>query len=131
MKGVIVPAYGPAETSLVYKEDLPLPPDPQPDQVRYHNEIDFDELANGATQEEGYGLCSSLPADTHPPPSRHFQVLVRVMAAGTNPIDYKLRNGDLAMIMKIALPFVVGIDLAGVVEKVGTAAAGTFKVRGD
>lgn len=44
MKGVVVTAYGPAETSLVYKEDLPLPPDPQPDQVRYHRLIDLDEF---------------------------------------------------------------------------------------
>lgn len=55
---------------------------------------------------------------------------MRVIAAGTNPVDYKLRNGDMAMIMKASLPCVFGLDLSGVVEKVGTAAAGTFKVRG-
>lgn len=53
------------------------------------------------------------------------QVLVRVKAAALNPVDTYIRAGTIPM--NIPLPFVVGCDLAGVVEKVG-ASAKRFKV---
>lgn len=46
------------------------------------------------------------------------QVLVRVKAAAVNPIDTYVRAGLVKM--DIPLPFVVGCDLAGVVEGVGS-----------
>src|SRR5487761_1351601 len=45
------------------------------------------------------------------------QVLVRVMAVAVNPIDTYLRSG--AVKMELPMPFVVGCDLAGVVERCG------------
>jgi NADPH2:quinone reductase len=45
------------------------------------------------------------------------QVLVRVAAAALNPVDTYIRAGTIKM--DIPLPFVVGCDLAGVVEKLG------------
>ena len=48
------------------------------------------------------------------------QVLVRVRAAALNPIDTYIRSG--AVKMDLPLPFVVGCDLAGVIEKAGPAA---------
>jgi len=53
------------------------------------------------------------------------QVLVRVKAAALNPVDTYIRAGTIPM--NIPLPFVVGCDLAGVVERVG-AGAKRFKV---
>jgi NADPH2:quinone reductase len=53
------------------------------------------------------------------------QVLVRVKAAALNPVDTYIRAGTIPM--NIPLPFVVGCDLAGVVEKVGPDAK-RFKV---
>jgi NADPH:quinone reductase len=53
------------------------------------------------------------------------QVLVRVAAAALNPVDTYIRAGTIKM--EIPLPFVVGCDLAGVVEKVGPNAK-RFKV---
>lgn len=53
------------------------------------------------------------------------QVLVRVKAAALNPVDTYIRAGTIPM--NIPLPFIVGCDLAGVVEKVGPAAK-RFKV---
>jgi len=45
------------------------------------------------------------------------EVLVRVVAAGTNPIDAKFRsNGDA---MGLEAPIVLGSDVSGVVEEVG------------
>lgn len=55
------------------------------------------------------------------------EVLVRVKAASVNPIDFKVRDGDLKAIMKHKFPLVLGSDLAGVVEKVGKAVT-KFKV---
>ena len=45
------------------------------------------------------------------------QVLVRVAAAALNPVDTYIRSG--AIKMPLPKPFVVGCDLAGVVERVG------------
>jgi NADPH2:quinone reductase len=53
------------------------------------------------------------------------QVLVRVATAALNPVDTYIRAGTVKM--EIPLPFVVGCDLAGVVEKVGPNAK-RFKV---
>jgi NADPH2:quinone reductase len=46
------------------------------------------------------------------------QVLVRIVAAGLNPLDIKIRAGSAAH-AKHPLPLVLGIDMAGVVEAVG------------
>ncbi|MEU9382998.1 zinc-dependent alcohol dehydrogenase family protein [Streptomyces sp. NPDC048279] len=46
------------------------------------------------------------------------QVLVKVEASGVNPLDTKIRAGKAAH-AKSALPAVLGMDLAGVVEEVG------------
>ena len=47
------------------------------------------------------------------------QVLVRVRAASVNPVDWKLRQGDLKGMIDTPLPSTAGEDLAGVVEAVG------------
>ncbi len=54
------------------------------------------------------------------PEPKNGQVLVRVRAASLNPVDTYIRAGTIQM--NIPLPFVVGCDLAGVVEKVGPEA---------
>ena len=46
------------------------------------------------------------------------QVLVRMTAVAVNPVDTYIRNG--ANYWELPMPFVVGCDLAGVVEAVGT-----------
>lgn len=54
------------------------------------------------------------------PPIGEKEVLVRVKASGTNPLDVKIRNGSAPHAM-VKLPAILGIDLAGIVESVGTA----------
>jgi NADPH:quinone reductase-like Zn-dependent oxidoreductase len=54
-------------------------------------------------------------------------VLVRVHAAGVNPIDWKIRRGLLKDHMQVPLPHIPGIDMAGVVERAGPGAAGFAK----
>src|SRR5918996_1010271 len=46
-------------------------------------------------------------------------VLIRVRAAGVNPVDWKAREGYLDGTFDVYFPAVPGWDVAGVVEKVG------------
>ncbi|XP_071496162.1 quinone oxidoreductase-like, partial [Diadema antillarum] len=55
------------------------------------------------------GLPVPEPAET--------QVLVRVRAAGVNPVDTYIRSGNMAVLPQ--LPYTPGVDAAGIVEKVG------------
>ncbi|MDF0488886.1 zinc-dependent alcohol dehydrogenase family protein [Sphingomonas sp. H39-1-10] len=50
------------------------------------------------------------------------EVLVRVHASGTNPLDAKIRAGEAAHARR-PLPAVLGMDVAGVVEAVGSGDA--------
>ncbi|MEZ8080443.1 NADP-dependent oxidoreductase [Enterovibrio norvegicus] len=47
------------------------------------------------------------------------EVLVKVAAAGINPVDWKIANGDLAVLVNQALPLTLGWDLAGDVVELG------------
>ena len=50
------------------------------------------------------------------------EVLVRVRAAGVNPVDCRLRRGRMtAMLSENPFPLVLGMDVAGVVEEVGAS----------
>ena len=50
------------------------------------------------------------------------QVLVRTTAVAVNPVDTYIRNG--ANYWELPKPFIIGCDLAGVVEEVGPDATG-------
>src|SRR5258706_11709461 len=47
------------------------------------------------------------------------ELLVRVHAAGLNPVDFKIRAGALKIIRNYPLPIVMGNELSGVVEAIG------------
>jgi NADPH:quinone reductase-like Zn-dependent oxidoreductase len=46
------------------------------------------------------------------------ELLVRVIAAGVNPVDYKIRNGGFRRVTE-GQPLILGFDVAGVVHAVG------------
>lgn len=46
-------------------------------------------------------------------------VLVRVRAAAVNPIDWKVRSGAQRGVMRYRLPWILGLDVSGVVEARG------------
>jgi NADPH2:quinone reductase len=48
------------------------------------------------------------------------QVLVRVAAAGVNPIDRRLRNGELTEYISRTFPVIPGWDFSGRIERVGS-----------
>ncbi|MEK9535334.1 MAG: alcohol dehydrogenase catalytic domain-containing protein, partial [Halieaceae bacterium] len=49
------------------------------------------------------------------------QVLVEVAAAGVNPIDRRLRAGELTEYIQRTFPVVPGFDVSGRIAEVGTA----------
>jgi NADPH:quinone reductase-like Zn-dependent oxidoreductase len=60
------------------------------------------------------------------------EVLIRVHAAGVNPVDWKVREGQLKQLVQNKLPLILGWDLSGVIEEIGgnRATARRFK-KGD
>ena len=67
-----------------------------------------------------YGGPEHTALTNVPQPSpRTGELLVRVHAAGLNPVDFKTRAGALKIIHNYPLPIVMGNELSGVVEAVG------------
>jgi NADPH:quinone reductase-like Zn-dependent oxidoreductase len=52
------------------------------------------------------------------------QILIRVIAAGINPIDWKIRSGAMKAFMPLELPTILGYDYSGVVRSVGKGVEG-------
>ncbi|WP_433983022.1 NADP-dependent oxidoreductase [Tunturiibacter empetritectus] len=52
------------------------------------------------------------------------QILIRVTAAGINPIDWKIRSGAMKAFMPLELPAILGYDYSGVVYSVGKGVEG-------
>src|SRR5213076_1941612 len=68
-----------------------------------------------------YGGPEVLKYEEVPRPEpKEDQILVRVMAAGVNPVDALIRSGMFAKYEKDVFPIIPGADIAGVVEKVGS-----------
>jgi NADPH:quinone reductase-like Zn-dependent oxidoreductase len=57
--------------------------------------------------------------DVPRPEPKGDQVLVRVIAAGVNPVDALIRSGKYAKFFGTTLPLIPGYDIAGIVEKTG------------
>lgn len=66
-----------------------------------------------------YGPPETLvPLQVSIPEPRESELLVRVAATSVNPIDWRIRRGELRLLTG-AHPFIPGADVAGVVERVG------------
>ena len=55
------------------------------------------------------------------------EVLIRVHAAGVNPVDWKVREGHMKDFWPHKFPLILGWDLSGVVEKLGRGVS-RFKI---
>lgn len=74
---------------------------------------------------ERYGSKEGLRAGEVPDPRvGAHDVLVKVLAASVNPLDFKTRDGEFKAILPYKVPFILGNDLAGVVVEVGEAVKG-------
>jgi NADPH:quinone reductase-like Zn-dependent oxidoreductase len=51
-----------------------------------------------------------------------LQVLVSVKAASINPVDFKIRNGQYPAVKEDRLPYTLGRDVSGIIEKCGAQA---------
>ena len=73
-----------------------------------------------AIQANGYGPPDVLePVDLPTPEPIATEVLVRVQAAGVNPVDWKTRARGPGGVVQLEPPVVLGWDVAGVVDEVG------------
>jgi NADPH:quinone reductase-like Zn-dependent oxidoreductase len=71
--------------------------------------------------DEWGGTDAIREADVEPPPLAPDGLLVRVRAAGVNPVDTKVRGGYMAEKLPCHFPLILGWDVAGVVERIGPA----------
>jgi NADPH:quinone reductase-like Zn-dependent oxidoreductase len=63
---------------------------------------------------DDYGDPSVLHADQRPVPERlPGQVLIEVFASSVNPIDYRLRSGEMKGLIPFGFPRIPGFDVAG------------------
>jgi NADPH:quinone reductase-like Zn-dependent oxidoreductase len=68
-----------------------------------------------------YGGPEELKLEERPDPvPGPGEVLVRVVATSVNPFDWKVRSGALKDIVPLTFPAILGFDVAGIVEAVGT-----------
>src|SRR5436190_13437625 len=80
-----------------------------------------------AVQIHAYGGPDVLQFEDVPRPEpKANEVLVRVHAAGVNPVDWKIREGYLST----TLPMIMGIDFSGIIETVGSGVT-KFRVGDD
>ena len=75
-----------------------------------------------------YGGPEVLKYEDAPRPNPQAgEVLVRVHAAGVNPIDWKVREGEMKDFWPHQFPLILGWDLSGVVEELGKGVS-QFKI---
>jgi NADPH:quinone reductase-like Zn-dependent oxidoreductase len=72
----------------------------------------------------GYGDVGRLSYEDAPMPVPAIgEVLVKTIAVSINPIDWKLRRGDLKEMMPLEFPAILGRDLSGEVVALGEGAS--------
>jgi NADPH:quinone reductase-like Zn-dependent oxidoreductase len=81
-----------------------------------------------AIQIHKYGGPEILKYEEAPRPKPQAgEVLIRVHAAGVNPIDWKVREGEMKDFWPHKFPLILGWDLSGVVEELGRGVS-RFKI---
>lgn len=76
--------------------------------------------AVAVTEYGGEPAVTELPK----PEAAPEKIIVRVEAAGMNPVDSSIASGAYKDLMPATFPLVLGVDVAGVVEAVGEGTAG-------
>ena len=80
-----------------------------------------EEIKMKAVQLAGYECSNEVLAlnDVEIPEPDAGKLRIKVRAAALNPLDYRIRNGEMKLAMKYAMPHGVGFDVAGIVDKIG------------
>lgn len=77
-----------------------------------------------AIQIQTYGSADVMTLDDVPMVACEANgLLVRVVAAGVNPVDWKIRSGAMAQQLPKKFPITLGQDAAGIVVEVGSASS--------
>ncbi|MFJ5865003.1 NADP-dependent oxidoreductase [Streptomyces parvus] len=72
-----------------------------------------------------YGPADVIVIDDVPEPhAGPGEIRIRVAAAGVNPVDWKLRSGEVREHFPVEFPAIPGRDAAGVVDEVGEGVSG-------
>ncbi|PGV55374.1 NADPH:quinone reductase [Bacillus cereus] len=67
-----------------------------------------------------YGSVEKLQERQVPNPViKCNEVLIRIHATSVNPVDWKIRKGELQEKLLFSFPIILGLDVAGVIEEVG------------
>ncbi|MEC2917944.1 NADP-dependent oxidoreductase [Bacillus tropicus] len=74
-----------------------------------------------------YGKVPMRMAEVPTPEINEYEVLAEIHAASINPIDFKIRDGKVKMLLKYEMPLILGNDFSGVITKVGSKVT-RFKV---
>jgi alcohol dehydrogenase len=74
-----------------------------------------------------YGKVPMRLAELPTPEIGEYEVLAEIHAASINPVDFKIRDGKVKLLVKYKMPLILGNDFSGVVAKVG-AKVTRFKV---
>ena len=74
---------------------------------------------------KGYGAMDKVQIGEQPMPDvASGHVLIKIKAAGVNPIDWKIVKGDLKPLFRPALPQLLGSEGAGVIAQLGRDVTG-------
>lgn len=74
-----------------------------------------------------YGKVPMHLVEMPTPEIGEYEVLAEIHAASINPVDFKIRDGKVKLLVKYKMPLILGNDFSGVVARVGTKVT-RFKV---
>lgn len=66
-----------------------------------------------------YGKVPMHLEEMPTPEINEYEVLAEIHAASINPVDFKIRDGKVKLLVKYKMPLILGNDFSGVVVKVG------------
>ncbi|WP_282172308.1 NADP-dependent oxidoreductase [Cytobacillus firmus] len=66
-----------------------------------------------------YGKVPMRLAEMPAPEIGEYEVLAEIHAASINPVDFKIRDGKVKLLVKYKMPLILGNDFSGVIAKVG------------
>ena len=64
-----------------------------------------------------YGKVPMHMTEVPTPEINEYEVLAEIHAASINPIDFKIRDGKVKMLLKYEMPLILGNDFSGVITE--------------
>ena len=58
--------------------------------------------------------------EVNKPVATNDQVLIQLKSVSINPLDWKIRNGEMKLMSGSKFPKNIGIDFSGIIEEVGS-----------